>query len=68
MKDHIHFFIAFTLLDVALTLLYYLLVKTVDLTIAVGAGLYGLSMAAGYLSYRDAAYKKHKQELLDALP
>lgn len=68
MKDHVHFFIVFTLLEIALSVLYYLLVKTVDLTIAIGASLYGLSMAAGYLSYRDALYKKHKQELLDALP
>ena len=67
MKDHIHFFIIFTLLEIALTVLYYLLVKTVDLTIAIGGGLYGLCMVAGYLSYRDAAYKKHRQQLLDAL-
>ena len=68
MKDYIHFFVVFTLLEIVLTGLYYSVVKRIDATIVIGAGLYTCAMIAGYFSYRVALYKKQKQELLDALP
>ena len=68
MKNHVHFSVVFTLLEILFTAVYYSLVKTLDPTILTGAALYAGSMIAGYFSYRNARYKKHKKELLDALP
>jgi cation transporter-like permease len=68
MKDHLHFFIIFTLLEIAFSVLYYLVVKTVNTTLLIGAALYLCSMVAGYFCYRDASWKARKKQLLDALP
>lgn len=67
MKDCIHLFIVYTLLQIVFSTLYYLVAATVNATLCIGACLYAIVMAATYLSYRDAAYKKHRQDLLDAL-
>lgn len=68
MKDCIHLFIIYTVLQIAFTTLYYLIARTVNATLCIGACLYAVAMLATWLSYRDALYKKQKQELLDALP
>lgn len=67
-KDHLYFFVVFTLLEISFTALYYLLVKTVDRTIVIGAALYAGAMMAGYVSYRNVLYRKQRKDLLDALP
>ncbi len=68
MKDCIHLFIIYTLLEIIFTVFYYLLAKTLNTTLCIGACLYAVAMFATFLSYRDARYQKYRQELLDALP
>jgi len=68
MRNYIQFFILFTLLEVLVTALYFLLVKTVNLTILIGAILYAAGMFTAYLDYRAALYQKKKKEMLEALP
>ena len=67
MRDYIHFFILFTLLEVLVTALHFLLVRTFNLTAIIGAFLYILVMVTAYAGYKEALYKKKKKEMLDAL-
>ena len=68
MKDHVHLFIIFTLLEISFSVLYYLLVQRIDATLFVGLFLYAAAMTANYFAYRTALYRKQRKELIDALP
>ncbi|GAA4752200.1 hypothetical protein [Flavisolibacter ginsenosidimutans] len=68
MKDRLHLFVIFTLLEISLSALYYLLVQRIDSTLFIGAVLYAGAMTANYFSYRTAVYQKRRKEMLDALP
>ena len=66
MKDHIQFFILFSLLEVLATMFHFLLVRTVDLTILIGAILYAAGMCTAYLNFRAALHQKRKKEMLES--
>ena len=66
MKDHIYFFILFTVLEVALTAFYCMLVKTINLTVLIGLVLYAAGMCSAYLSYREELYRQRKKNVLDS--
>lgn len=68
MKDYICFFILFTLLEITLTVTYYLLVKTFDTRMLIGGLIYTGGMIAAYVAYRGEIFRKQRKELLDALP
>jgi len=68
MRDHIQFFVLFSLLEVLVTALYFLLVNTVNQTILIGAVLYLAGMFTAYLNYRAVLYHERKKEMLEALP
>lgn len=68
MKDCVHLFIIYTLLQIAFVTLYYHVVQTVNATLCIGTVLYAVVMFVNWLSYRDACYQKQKEELLNALP
>lgn len=68
MKDFVVVFVLCTVLQVAFSVLYFLLTGTVRFTIVIGFVLYVFSAVALYFGYRHLARKKEKQDLLDALP
>lgn len=67
MKEYIYFFVLFTFLEVIFSTLYFLLVKTVDMRMLIGAGIYTLGMLSGYACYKEERYRQQRQALLDAL-
>ena len=67
MRDYIYFFILFTLLEIFFTAMYYLLVKSFDIRMLIGAVIYAFGMASAYLAYRKELYQKKRRELIDAL-
>ena len=68
MRDHIQFFVLFSLLEVLITTLYFLIVKTINQTILIGVVLYLAGMFTAYLSYRAVLYHERKKEMLEMLP
>ena len=64
MKEHIYFFILFTILEIALSTFYFLLVKTVNLTLLTGLVLYAAGMLSAYLSYREEVCREKKEHML----
>jgi hypothetical protein len=68
MKDYIYFFIMFTLLEITVSAVYFLMANKVDLTLLVGALIYACGMLSAYLAYRNELYQKRRKELIDSLP
>ena len=68
MKDRLHLFVIFTLLEISFSALYYLLVQRIDSTLFIGVALYTGAMLANFFSYRTALYQKRRKEMIDALP
>lgn len=66
-KEYVAFVVVYTVLELALTGLYWMLVRRIDGTVFTGMGLYSACMITGYLSYRAASYKTKKKRLLDEL-
>jgi len=68
MKDFVVVFVLCTVLQLAVSVLYFLLTGTIHSAIIIGFLLYLASAVSLYKSYRYLARKKEKQQLLDALP
>ena len=68
MKDFVVVFVLCTVLQVAMSVFYFLLTRTINSTIVIGFLLYMASAISLYFGYRHLARKKEKQDLLDALP
>lgn len=68
MKEHLHLFVVFTLLQIAFSALYYGLVRRIDATILISMLLYTAAMTTNYFGYRRTLYQKRRKEMIDALP
>ncbi|RYF79006.1 MAG: hypothetical protein EON98_15175 [Chitinophagaceae bacterium] len=67
MRDYIFFFIMFTLLEIAVSVIYYCLVKTIDARMVIGSAIYACGMISAYSAYRHERYLKQRQEMIDGL-
>jgi hypothetical protein len=68
MKLYLWFFIILTLAEMVFTLSWFLFIKKLDRIILTGLIIYSAAMIIGYITYQIDKYRKHKKELMDALP